>query len=110
MSLKRNACSEYMGCTHAVMVRGHGFNAAIMVRIEFNRAVEGTVSLTSTNGHTGTRVKRAEVVYISADQWLARLFDPLDSLVWLIGRLPRPDGLVNRLDISTLPTRGYIEI
>ncbi len=70
----------FIGCTSVLMARGHGYNHPIMVRIEFEQQPDGSITLTSRGGHTGTRIKSAGVISMPAVEWESRQFERCDSL------------------------------
>jgi len=81
MSPINDQVAHFLGCTDGLLASGHGYKAPILVRIEFNLTPDGSVALSSAGGHTGTRITRAEVVYISAEDWATRPDLPADRRV-----------------------------
>jgi len=67
---------EFIGCTDGMLVTGHGNKASMLVRIEFNRNQDGSVSLISRGGNTGTRIMKAGETLLSEEDWAARPNDP----------------------------------
>lgn len=80
MSNNQSKAPEFVGCTSVFMAKGHGYNHPVMVRIEFEQQPDGSITLTSRGGHTGTRIKSAGVISMSGLEWESRQFEPCDSL------------------------------
>lgn len=68
--------AEFIGCTDCMLVTGHGNKGSMLVRIESNRNLDGSVSLTSRGGNTGTRITKVEEVLLSEEDWSDRPNDP----------------------------------
>lgn len=72
--------TEFPKCTPALLVTGHGYHAKCLVRIEFDQEHDGSVTLTSRQGHTGTLIAKAGSIIIMREEWTSLDFDPLNLL------------------------------
>lgn len=81
MSKNQPGTSEFIGCTDVLLVKGHGYKCSILIRIELEKQGDGSIKMTSRAGHTGTRIKNVESIFITETEWDNRHNDPQNSLV-----------------------------
>ena len=74
--------SRVIGGTIGLDCNGHGFTGKL-VRIEYERNDDGTVTLSSISGRNLGTIDRASRVTLSADEFSNRPHDPYDGAVWL---------------------------
>ena len=71
--------NKFIGMTAGLECNGNGF-VGKMIRIEYQRNADGSVSLVSVSGNTLARYKNVKAVVITKDQFVNRPTDPYNNI------------------------------